>query len=140
MKTIISLRTATTLAGLLILTLTAGCSSGGHGYSNGRYGYNNGYNTGYNSSYSSYGSSYPYSGYDSGYSYPRNYGNSYNNSYSAGYQNGVRADENRDRHQDYNSQPRTVVVRERGEGHEAQQSNVDHDRYSRKDYKHSEKN
>jgi hypothetical protein len=131
MKTIISLRTATMIGGILILTLAAGCSDGGGGYWNQPYGYNNGYN----GSYSSYGSSYPYSGYDSGYSYPRNYGNSYNNSYSTGYQNGVRADENRERHQNRD----TVVVRG-GEGREAQHSNVDNDKYSRRDYKHSEKN
>ena len=136
MKTIISLRTATMIGGILILTLAAGCSDGGGGgYWNHPYGYNNGYNNGYNSSYSSYGSSYPYSGYDSGYSYPRNYGNSYNNSYSTGYQNGVRADENRERHQNRD----TAVVRG-GEGREAQHSNVDSDKYSRRDYKHSEKN
>jgi hypothetical protein len=51
------------LGELLTLTLAAGCSSGGRGYSNDAYGYNNGYNSGYNSSYSSYGNSYPYSGY-----------------------------------------------------------------------------
>ena len=133
MKTITYIRTATMLAGILTLTLAAGCSSGGRVYSNG-------YNNGYNSSYSSYGSSYPYSGYDSGYSYPHNYGNSYNNSYSTGYQNGLRADENREHHQNNYTQQRTIVVRERGEAREAQHSNLDHDRYSRKDYKHSEKN
>ncbi len=136
MQTIISLSTATVLAGLLTLTLAAGCSSGRRGYSNNPYGYNNGYNSGYNSSYSSYGSSYPYSGYDSGYSYPQNY----NNSYNAGYQNGVRADENRERHQDHDIQQRTVVVRERGEGREAHHLNIDRDKYSRKDNEHSEKN
>jgi len=139
MKTIISLRAATMLGGLRTLALAAGCSSGGRGYSN-PYGYNNGYNTGYNSNYSSYGSSYPYSGYDNGYSHPQNYSNSYNNSYNAGYQNGLRADENRDRHQNNYTQQRTVVVRERGEAREANHSNIDHDKYSRKDYKHSEKN
>jgi hypothetical protein len=136
MKTITYIRTAAMLGGILTLTLAAGCSSGGRGYSNGPYGYNNGYNSGYDSSYSSYGSSYPYSGYDSGYSSPQNYSNSYN----AGYQNGVRADENRERHQDRDTQQRTIVVRERGEGREAQHANVDNDKYSHKDYKHSEKN
>jgi hypothetical protein len=137
MKTIIPSRAATMIGGILILTLAAGCSDGGGGYWNHRYGYNNGYNGGYNSSYSSYGSSYPYSGYDNNYSYPQNYGkNSYNNSYSNGYQNGVRADENRDRHQADN----TVVVRERNEARVAQHSNADNDKYSRKDYKNSEKN
>ena len=125
------------IGGILILTLAAGCSDGGGGgYWNRGYGYNNGYNGGYNSSYSSYGSSYPYSAYDNGYSYPRNYGNSYNNSYSNGYHNGLRADENRDRRQSNNN----VEVRERGEGRVAQHSNVDNDKYSRKDDKHSEKN
>ena len=128
------------LAGLLTLTLTAGCSSDGGGYWNHPYGYNNGYNSGYNSSYSSYGSSYPYSGYDSGYTYPRNYGNSYNNSYSAGYRNGVRADENRDSHQYRDTQQHTIIAQERGERREAQHSNVDNNKYSRKDYKHYEKN
>jgi hypothetical protein len=138
MKTTISLRTATMIGGILILTLATGCSDGGGGgYWNHPYGYNNGYNGGYNGSYSSYGSSYPYSGYDNSYSYPQNYGrNSYNNSYSNGYQNGVRADENRDRHQANN----TVVVRERNEARGAQHSNADNDKYSRKDDKHSEKN
>ena len=129
MKTTISLRAATLIGGLLTLTLAAvGCSDGGGGgYWNRPYGYN--------SSYSSYGNSYPYSGYDSGYSYPRNYGNSYNNSYSNGYQNGVRADENRERHQSRD----TVVVRG-GEGREAQHSNVDNNKYSRRDYQRSDKN
>ena len=125
------------IAGILMLTLAAGCSDGGGGYWNHPYGYNNGYNGGYNSSYSSYGSSYPYSGYDNSYSYPQNYGkNSYNNSYSNGYQNGLRADENHDRHQADN----TVVVRERNEARVAPHSNADNDKYSRKDYKNSEKN
>ena len=126
------------IGGILILTLIAGCSDGGGGgYWNRPYGYDNGYNGGYNSSYNSYGSSYPYSGYDNGYSYGQNYGrNTYDNSYKAGYRNGVRADDNRDRRQGNN----TVVVRERNEERVAQHANVDNDKYSRRDYRHSEKN
>jgi hypothetical protein len=101
--------------GILVATLVASCSDGGHGYSNNSYGYN--------SSYSSFGDSYPYSGY----SYPQSYGNSYN----AGYQNGLRADEKRDRYQSRDTDRHAVVIRDRSEARH--ETSVDRDRYSRKD-------
>ena len=106
------------LGGILIATLAAGCSGGGHGYYNDPYGYNGGYGTSYSSNggyYNSnpYGGSY-YNSNPNGYygSYPNSYSynNGYNgkNSYNAGYQNGVRADSSRDRRQDRVAESRTV--------------------------------
>ena len=61
------------LAGLLAVTLAAGCSAG-QGWNN-PYGYNSGYGNSYPYN-SGYQTPYPYSGgYQSGYAYPGNYRN-----------------------------------------------------------------
>ncbi len=70
------------LAGLLAVTLAAGCSAG-QGWNN-PYGYNSGYGNSYPYN-SGYQTPYPYSGgYQSGYAYPGNYRNpayNYNQQY-----------------------------------------------------------
>jgi hypothetical protein len=107
MKTIDS-RKVVVVAAMLVVTLAAGCSDGGSGYSN-----------------------YPY-GYNGGREYPQSYQNS--NSYNAGYQNGIRAHEERDGHQDRDNDDHVVVTHDRDQTRpEKQPPSVDHDAYTRKE-------
>src|SRR5271156_6269593 len=116
MKTINSRKLVTTLGGILIATVAAGCYGGaGSGYYlSPPYGYKNSYNN--------YGGSYPYSGYSNGPRYQQN-----NVSwYHGGYQNAARVDENRDQH--------VATASNRGVTRtETQHANVDHDKVSLKD-------
>jgi hypothetical protein len=122
-------RSIVILGGVLAATLIAGCWSGGRGYSNNPYGYND--------------NSYSSSQYGAGYGGAYTHGNGYNEggshtqysnakSYNAGYHAGVDADASSDRHENDVTVARVAVDHNDHQAQaEKEHSSVAHSNYSK---------